>query len=102
MCAIRASSCRLPCVRRIDGMQLIEGGTMSNVRIVKRTVTAALLAVAVLAPAACKDDSTQPLTPTALMLISGDGQDATVGTAATSPLVVEVKDNDGNAMSNVV
>ena len=73
-----------------------------DVRTLKKTITGGLLAVAVLAAGACKDNSTQPLVPTALTEISGDGQDATVGTAASSPLVVEVKDNDGNAMPNVV
>ena len=52
--------------------------------------------------AACHDDSTTaPLTATTVTVLSGGSQSGTVGAALAAPVVLQVKDQNGNAMSGV-
>jgi hypothetical protein len=63
----------------------------------------ALLGLAALLPAVvtCGGDSTGPQVPTALNLVSGDGQAGVVGQAVANPLVVKVADANGSGVPGV-
>lgn len=54
-----------------------------------------------LAPLAACDDSTGPAAPSALEIVSGDGQEGTVAATLDAPLVVRVVDGSGNGISGV-
>jgi hypothetical protein len=52
--------------------------------------------------AACHDDSTSaPRTATTVTILSGNAQSGTVGAALASPIVLQVNDQNGNALSGV-
>lgn len=70
-------------------------------------LTASLAAFALVAGAAgCSEEGTNPpppnTTPTAISIVSGNTQSATVGTALPNPLIVRVTNSDGDALSGVV
>lgn len=54
-----------------------------------------------LAPLAACDDSTGPAAPSAVEIVSGDGQEGTVATTLDDRLVVRVVDGSGNGISGV-
>ena len=69
----------------------------------RRRLTAVLaVGVATLGLAACHDSSTSPTTATSLTVVSGGGQTATVATSLAAPIVLQVKDQNGNTMAGVV
>jgi hypothetical protein len=53
---------------------------------------------------ACSDDDPAAPTPvaTSLSIMSGDAQQTTPNTATAAPLVVEVRDQNGDALANEV
>ena len=59
-----------------------------------------VLLLASLVVAACSD-STEPRTPTAIAVVSGDAQSAVVGAILPNPFVVSVTDQDGQALRDV-
>jgi hypothetical protein len=60
------------------------------------------LCIATLGLAACHDDSTTaPLTATSVTVLSGGSQSGTVGAALATPVVLQVKDQNGKAMVGV-
>ena len=64
-----------------------------------RAITAGL---ALLLVAACSKDSTSPApVPSAVAIVSGASQVATVGTALSAPIVVKVTDPSGNPVGGV-
>jgi adhesin/invasin len=64
------------------------------------TIASCLL---LLAATACSGDSTSP-TPvaSAITIVSGGAQNATVGTAVGSPIVAKVADQSGNPMAGII
>ncbi len=60
-----------------------------------------VLLLASLAVAACNNDTTDPRTPTAIAVVSGDLQSAAAGATLSSAFVVSVTDQDGQALSDV-
>ncbi len=68
----------------------------------RRLALAAALVVAGTGLAACSDDDPAAPVPvaTTLSIMSGDAQQTTPNTATASPLVVEVKDQNGNLLAN--
>jgi adhesin/invasin len=60
-----------------------------------------LVLTALAALSACSEDPDGPGDPAALQVVSGSGQTATVGTAATQPVVVKVVDADGAPVPGV-
>jgi hypothetical protein len=66
----------------------------------RRTAVIAVCA-AVLGLAACHDSTSGPRTASTVTVLSGGGQGATVGTALAAPVVLQVKDQNGNALSGV-
>ena len=58
--------------------------------------------VAVLGLAAChNDDSTAPLTASAVTVLSGGSQSGTVGAVLATPVVLQVNDQNGKALAGV-
>ena len=59
--------------------------------------------LALLVLGACSSDSAhlQPLVPTSIKIVSGDGQTGRIGSLLPSPLVVEVTDGGGNAAPGI-
>jgi hypothetical protein len=71
-------------------------------RSTQRVVPLLTAITASLTLAACAGSSTAPTpTVTSLTIVSGSEQSATVGTALPGPVVLEVKDQNGNPMSGV-
>lgn len=72
---------------------------------VRPTVRSSLpmaLCIATLGLAACHDDSTTaPLAATSVTVLSGGSQSGTVGAALATPVVLQVKDQNGKAMVGV-
>lgn len=67
-----------------------------------RTLTVLLLAAVAAAIAGCDGDSTGPdLTPAAVVVVSGDAQEGTVGAALAEDLVVRVTNAAGDALAGV-
>jgi hypothetical protein len=66
---------------------------MTRLRQLTRAAVAGLLATASIT---CGGDNTQPPTPSAIAMVSGDGQIGAVGSALANPLVVLVTDDAGN------
>lgn len=58
--------------------------------------------LAIMGLAAChNDDSTAPLTATSVAVLSGGSQSGTVGAALVTPVVLQVNDQNGKALSGV-
>ncbi len=68
----------------------------------RRLMTALAVGAAVLGLAACHDSTSAPTTATTVSVLSGGSQSATVGTSLAAPVVLQVKDQNGNAMAGVV
>lgn len=67
-----------------------------------RARTASSIAALAVGVAACHDGSTTtPKTASSVAVLSGSAQTATVGTALAAPVVLQVKDQTGNALPNV-
>ena len=67
----------------------------------KQLTLAALAAALGTASITCGGGTTQPATPTAIAMASGDGQTGAVGSTLAHPLVVEVTDQSGNPVDGV-
>ncbi|MFO7894578.1 MAG: Ig-like domain-containing protein [Longimicrobiales bacterium] len=67
----------------------------------RHAVPVALTFLVVLTAAECEDTSTIVPVPSTLEVVSGDAQEAVVGTALTDPLVVQVLDQDDEPMAGV-
>jgi uncharacterized protein (TIGR02145 family) len=61
------------------------------------TFTVALITVLGVFFSSCKKDETDPLVATSIELVSGGSQTAIIETALTNPVIVIVKDQNGNA-----
>lgn len=68
---------------------------------VKTLSLAVVLAAGVVALGACSKSSTGPLVPSLFTIVSGDSATATVSSALSAPLVVQVSDQNGNPLSGV-
>jgi len=83
----------------------LNGSLNRDTREVRRHAALAMLplvCVAVLGLSACHDGSTTaPKTATTVTVLSGGSQSGTVGAALAAPIVVQVKDQNGSAMSGV-
>lgn len=69
---------------------------------IRHAVPLALTLVLLLSAADCEDTTAIVPVPSEILVVSGNGQEAVVGTALASPVVVQVLDQDDDPMAGVV
>ena len=67
-----------------------------------RLFAPALIAVAIVLGACSSDNSTETLVPSALGIVTGNGQSAIAGAVVANPFVVEVLDQNAEGMKGVI
>ena len=67
-----------------------------------RVFAPAIIAIAFALAACTSDNSTETLVPSALGIVTGNGQTAIAGAVVTNPFVVEVLDQNAEGMKGVI